>query len=121
MQRIQGMTLLEVLVALVIFSIAALAVMKSTGQQTVGLGFLQEKMIAEWVADNQLALLLLEQRWPNDSWIKGESEMAGQKWYWRWRGVVTDLDTLKAIDIEVYTNPDYTAISSSLRTYVVKQ
>lgn len=120
MNRSQGMTLLEVLVALVVFSIAALAVIKSTSQQTVGIGILQEKMISEWVADNQLALLTLDKRWPGNNWINGETEMAGQTWYWRWRGVATESDYLKAIDIEVYTDPNYTAISSSLRTYVVR-
>ena len=51
----QGMTLLEVMVALVIFSTAALALMNSVSLNvrfTHGLG---DSLQASWVAENQLA------------------------------------------------------------------
>lgn len=115
----RGMTLLEVLVALVVFSIAAIAIVKTTGEQAIGLGRMEEKSFAYWVADNQLVQLRLEHRWPDYSWTSGESEMAGRTWYWRWRGVETENANARAIDIEVHADADFTSIYSQLRTYVV--
>ncbi|STU73679.1 general secretion pathway protein I [Klebsiella pneumoniae] len=54
MKREAGMTLIEVMVALVIFALAGLAVMQSTLQQTRQLGRMEEKILASWLADNQL-------------------------------------------------------------------
>lgn len=44
MKREAGMTLIEVMVALVIFALAGLAVMQSTLQQTRQLGRMEEKI-----------------------------------------------------------------------------
>lgn len=57
MKREAGMTLIEVMVALVIFALAGLAVMQSTLQQTRQLGRMEEKILASWLADNQLVQL----------------------------------------------------------------
>lgn len=70
MKRQAGMTLIEVMVALVIFALAGLAVMQSTLQQTRQLGRMEEKILASWLADNQLVQLRLEKRWPALSWSK---------------------------------------------------
>ena len=48
MKRESGMTLIEVMVALVIFALAGLAVMQSTLQQTRQLGRMEEKILASW-------------------------------------------------------------------------
>lgn len=77
MKRQAGMTLIEVMVALVIFALAGLAVMQSTLQQTRQLGRMEEKILASWLADNQLVQLRLEKRWPALSWSETTVEAAG--------------------------------------------
>lgn len=101
MKREAGMTLIEVMVALVIFALAGLAVMQSTLQQTRQLGRMEEKILASWLADNQLVQLRLEKRWPALSWSETTVEAAGTRWFVRWQGVETALPQLRALDVEV--------------------
>lgn len=117
------MTLLEVLVALAIFSLAALALLQSLGQLSIGTGRLADKTWADWVAENQLVELRLQNVWPPLSWTTGESEQAGARWYWRWRGVESGQPGVRALEIEVSRTPwqDGGSSVTVLRTYVVRQ
>ena len=54
MKAQSGMTLIEVMVALVVFALAGLSVMQATLQQTRHMGRMEEKTLAGWLADNQL-------------------------------------------------------------------
>ena len=60
----QGMTLLEVMVALVIFSTAALALMNSVSLNVRFTHGLADTLQANWVAENQLAEVQ-HQQWNN--------------------------------------------------------
>ncbi|MBK4716100.1 MULTISPECIES: type II secretion system minor pseudopilin GspI [Tenebrionibacter/Tenebrionicola group] len=105
MQRASGMTLLEVLIALAIFSLAALALLQSLGQLANGTGRLEEKAWADGVAENQLVELTLLNVWPPLRWTVGKSEQGGQTWYWRWRGVESGLQGLRMLEVEVSPTP----------------
>ncbi|HDR2841929.1 TPA: type II secretion system minor pseudopilin GspI [Enterobacter sichuanensis] len=79
----QGMTLLEVMVALVIFSTAALALMNSVSLNvrfTHGLG---DSLQASWVAENQLAETKLSNTPLPDALQTGSEMMGGRNWTWR--------------------------------------
>ncbi|MGL5947598.1 MAG: type II secretion system minor pseudopilin GspI [Aeromonas sp.] len=114
----RGMTLLEVMVALAVFSVAGLAAMKTAGEHLNGLNYLEEKTLATWVAENQLVEQKLLKKWPGDSWIEGEEEMAGSKWFWRYRGEATGDGNLKALDVEVRTEARAENPITVMRTYV---
>lgn len=116
--RIRGMTLLEVMVALAIFAVAGLTVVRTVSQQLVGLTLLEEKTIATWVADNRQVEVALRKNWPGLSWTEGKEEMAGQTWYWRWRGVETQDSNFRALDVEVRSEEKAKNPRMSLRTYV---
>ena len=118
MKRQAGMTLIEVMVALVIFALAGLAVMQSTLQQTRQLGRMEEKILASWLADNQLVQLRLEKRWPALSWSETTVEAAGTRWFVRWQGVETALPQLRALDVEVRRQKSDPAPLATLRTWV---
>ncbi len=75
--------------------------MQSTLQQTRQLGRMEEKILASWLADNQLVQLRLEKRWPALSWSETTVEAAGTRWFVRWQGVETALPQLRALDVEV--------------------
>ncbi len=113
-----GMTLLEVMVALGVFAAAGLAVMNTASEHVRSLSYLQEKTFATWVASNQLTQATLENRWPGQSWVKGAEEMAGQTWYWQWRGVETLDPNFKALDIEVSLDEKREVALATARTYV---
>lgn len=117
--RQRGMTLLEVLVALVIFSIGCLAVLRTTGQQVRSLGGLERKVVAGWIADNQLALLALNGTPPSALWQQGKENMAEQDWYWRYRSRQTTDPRLYAVDIDVADDPAFTQVTLQVRTWMM--
>lgn len=118
MSGCRGMTLLEVMVALAIFALAALSLVRTTGQQMVGISTMEEKTFATWAADNRQVELKLAKTWPNLSWVEGTEEMANQKWYWRWKGVETEDEKFRALDVEVRSDPKSENPRVTLRTYV---
>ena len=63
--RNKGFTLLEVMIALVIFGISALVILEQTSRSVLQQSQLEEKTLALWVAENQLASLRLQTAWPN--------------------------------------------------------
>lgn len=115
--KCQGMTLLEVMVALVILALAGLALLKTSGEQVRNLNHLEQKQFAAWVAENQLTQLRLQQVWPAEQWHQGQSTLAGHSWHWRWRGVATSTPTLRALEVEVRQDPDSREPLALLRGY----
>lgn len=116
--QVRGMTLLEVMVALAVFAIAGLAVMKTASEHLAGLNYLEQKTLATWVVENQLVQQKLEGKWPGDSWVEGDEELAGQTWYWRYRGVATADSNFRALDMEVRTAPKADSPVAMIRTYL---
>ncbi|MGQ7109899.1 type II secretion system minor pseudopilin GspI, partial [Escherichia sp. TWPC-MK] len=79
----RGFTLLEVMLALAIFALAATAVLQIASGALSNQQILEEKTVAGWVAENQTALLYLMTREQRAVRQQGESDMAGSRWYWR--------------------------------------
>ena len=98
----QGMTLLEVMVALVIFSTAALALMNSVTLNVRFTHSLSETLQAGWVAENQLAQAQLAQTDFPDAEQVGTETMGGQTWTWHIQRVKTAENTF-ADEVRVYS------------------
>ncbi|AOY97547.1 type II secretion system protein GspI (plasmid) [Cupriavidus sp. USMAA2-4] len=62
--RALGFTLLEVLVALAIVAVALGACLRVLGSMTDASEALRARTVAQWSADNQLALLRIGKAWP---------------------------------------------------------
>lgn len=77
------MTLLEVMVALVIFSTAALALMNSVSLNVRFTYGLADTLQASWVAENQLAEAQLMQSDFPDAEEEGSETQGGRSWTWR--------------------------------------
>ncbi|TEW53942.1 type II secretion system protein GspI [Psychromonas sp. RZ22] len=116
-KRKRGMTLLEVMLALVILASAGLAVMQAASQALNNQSYLQQKTFAMWIASNRLAELKLQKRWPSSSWSSAEVEFAGAKWYWRYQSVATGDPNFVALDVEVSDKKDGRALGH-IRTYI---
>lgn len=115
----RGFTLLEVMVALVVFSLSSLAVMQVTGVTLRGQKLLEEKMVAGWVADNQIALLFLVSPTERELNRQGELEMAGRIWYWRSKVCPTEGGLLQYGEIDISTRGDFSDILLSRRTWFI--
>ena len=65
MKQSCGFSLVEVLVALMLLSIAMLAVFRSLGVGTQTAQIAHVRMLAQWSAENRLMEIRLKREWPN--------------------------------------------------------
>ena len=85
-----GFTLAEVLIALLIFSIAIIGLMEAGSQNARALSVLEQKQIAGIVADNQLVLALSDTDGVRPGAKSGSLKMSGRDWEWQLRTEATD-------------------------------
>lgn len=115
-----GFTLIEVMLALAVFSIAGIALLSAASNNARNIGYLETKMFADWVASNQLVTVNLEEKWPPKNNLKGEVELAGRAWFWQQKVVKTNDKDMRAVIMEVRAKKDDELAVSSLTTYVSK-
>jgi general secretion pathway protein I len=98
----RGFTLLEVLVALAVLTIALAAIIKATANQSINAGYLRDKTLAHWVAMNQIADQQLNQTWPSPGKADGSEEMGLHLWYWQRIITSTPDDRVRRIQVNVF-------------------
>jgi len=118
--RIFGFTLIEVLLALSVFSLAGLALLNTADTHFNSLNNLEKKMVADWVASNQLVEVNLDKTWPPKNNHKGKSEMAGREWHWTQSVIETEDKDMRAVVVEVRFDEKDELALTSLMTYVSK-
>jgi len=118
---VKGMTLLEVIVALAVFAIAAVSITKSLGDQIANMPILEERTYAQWVADNEMVEARLESKFPDIGKKEGQTELAGRDWYWRKEVVKTTDDKFRMIRISVSDDERYKRILTQVSSYVLNQ
>ena len=99
--RQQGFTLLEVMVALAILAIVMGALIKVTDSYAFNAGYLQEKTLAQWIAENKAVEYQLMQEFPVVGSKEGMTEMAKVEWQWRVKVSNTEDKRLRRLDISV--------------------
>lgn len=118
--RYSGMTLLEVMVALLIFALTGTAVMKAASDHLSSIGQLEEITFATWVANNRIARLQVSQTWPPRTGQRGREDMAARSWYWQQTVLATNDPELKQIEIRVGLDSSYQTSVASVVTYVTR-
>ncbi|NRD71990.1 type II secretion system minor pseudopilin GspI [Shewanella sp. VB17] len=118
MNKTKGMTLLEVIVALAIFSIAAVSITKSLGQQMANMPILEQRTYAQWAADNVMVDARLETRFPKVGKKEGKIEFAGKDWYWRKEVIKTEDDNMRMIRISISDEKRYKRVLAQVNSYV---
>ena len=101
-----GFTLLEVIIALAVVSVALLALIESGSQSVTTLEHLQSKTLAHWVATNEANRLQVTKAWPDNRTVTGESELAERDWFWEMTAFSTADENLKRVEIEVSKQKD---------------
>lgn len=115
-----GFTLIEVMLAMAVFAIAGTALLGSADANLSNLSRLENNMLANWVASNQLVAASLDQSWPPKNNLKDRVEMAGREWFWQQKVIKTTDDNLRAVVIEVRLHEKDEQAIASLMTYVAK-
>lgn len=101
-----GFTLLEVMVALAIFAVAAIAVTKVGMNFTQSIGQMNDRTFAHFVAMNELTDLEINGSWPEGTGEKIVDEQ-GQKWMVSHQVYNTIGENVRRIEIRVaLTNDD---------------
>lgn len=104
-----GFTLLEVLVALAVFSVAAISLMKVSESQLRLSQRLEEKTFAHWIALNMITEMQSSQDWPNLGEQTGKVSMAGREWKMVVKTQATPVNRVRRIDVSVGLAPkDFT-------------
>lgn len=99
--RTRGFTLLEVLIALAILAVSAAAVLRQTQIGVQQQQRLELKTYAMWIADDEIAGLLVRPQWPAPGRSQRRINAQGLEW-----DVIADIQTtpdsnLRKMDISV--------------------
>ena len=100
--RRNGFTLVEVLVALAIISIALLAALRVAGGGTNSVGDLRGRLLAGWVAQDLLALQRARGEWPAPGILSGIQRQGGFEFAWREEVVTTPNSAFRRVEIRVF-------------------
>ncbi|MFT5521577.1 MAG: general secretion pathway protein I [Enterobacterales bacterium] len=109
----KGVTLLELLVALAVFSIAAIAILDTIGATSRIVQNIEQKTIGHWVAGNHLADIQLKSDWPNISVTRNEIGMSDRRWYLVTMVEATARPDMRKITVEVRLDKDHESALTS--------
>jgi general secretion pathway protein I len=99
--RSTGFTLIEVMVALVIVSLALAGVAASMGQMIDTANTMRERTFASWIAQNQIAEMRLSGAMPEVGETSGEVDYANTTWAWTANVSETGVENLLKVDVTV--------------------
>ncbi|KXI28403.1 type II secretion system protein GspI [Paraglaciecola hydrolytica] len=116
-----GLTLLEVMVALLIFAVTGSAILKAAGDHLSSVSIIQDMTFATWVANNRLTELQLSKTWPPKNNEKGSEEMADRTWYWSQRVEKTIDEDLLLVEVTVSNNEQRNGSVTSVTSYLAKR
>lgn len=97
----RGFTLVEVLVALAIISVALLAALRAAGQATQAVDELRLRLFAGWVAQNRLAEHRARGDWLALGIRRGAQRQAGADFAWREEVIGTPNPAFRRVDVFV--------------------
>jgi len=114
-----GFTLIEVLVALAIISIALLASLRVAGGGTNSVGELRSRLLAGWVAENILAEQRARGIWLPPGTQRGLTRQGGIDFVWREEVVATPNALFRRADVRVFAAQDETHALAHLVGFAV--
>jgi general secretion pathway protein I len=112
--RSRGFTLIEVMVALAIISIALLASLRVAGAGTQSVGELRARLLAGWVAENVLAEQRARGAWLPLGMQRGAARQGGIEFGWREDVVATPNPQFHRVDVRVFPAQDETRVLAHL-------
>jgi len=115
-----GFTLIEVLVALAIVSIALMAALRAAGQGTNNAEELRARLLASWVAQDALAEHRARGDWLPLGIHRGARSQGGLQFAWREEVTATPNAAFRRVDVVVFNGSDETRALARLTGFVVQ-
>ena len=115
--RNAGFTLVEVLVALGIFAVLATGYLISAGDAVRGLGLIQDKMMASWVAQDTITKLRTLDADKSDRFRDQTMEAMGRDWSVSFETKATEVESMSRVIISVGIDEPLV----SLETYFISE
>lgn len=115
-----GFTLLESLIALAILAIALAAVLRATSASTSHVDALRLRLLADWVAQNRLALHAGRGDWLPVGAQQGVEVQAGLKFIWDEKISATPNPAFRRIEVSVAQENDPQHALRHLNGYLVQ-
>lgn len=114
-----GFTLVEVLVALAIISIALMAALRAAAQGTSNVGELRSRLLAGWVAENRLAEHRAREDWLPLGIQRGTEHQGGLEFGWREEVIATPNPAFRRVDVLVFASGEESHSLAHLAGFVV--
>ncbi len=121
LRKLRGFTLLEILVALAIVSIALSAIVNEVSNNINNAAHLRDKTLAHWVAMNKVVELRTAEDWPSPGETHGDALMAEQEWHWSVKVSTTEDEDVRRMDVEVRADEDDENAAATLIAYVERR
>ena len=118
-RRLAGFTLVEVLVAVAIISVALMSALRAAGQGTQNLDALRARMLAGWVAENRLAEHRALAAWLPVGVRRGTASEGGLEFSWSEEVVATPNAYFRRVDIRIYLPEDESHSLAHLVGFIV--
>ena len=117
--RRTGFTLIEVLVALAIVSIALMSALRAAGQGTSNVDELRSRLLAGWVAENRLAEHRARADWLPLGIQRGTSSEGGLDFAWREEVIATPNAAFRRVDVRVFATAEESHSLAHLAGFIV--
>ena len=101
-KKIKGFTLLEVMVALVFFSLIGMVLQQVTASTVNQYLSVRHKMFSSWLAENKLTELQLSKSLPPAKESKEDVEFANEEWQIISKIKKTENPDINKVDVEIY-------------------
>ena len=111
-ENITGLTLIEVLIALAIISIALTAIIKATAQDIRATAYLQDKTMAMWVGEQamneaRVGIVVLPF---SPAELRQSTILLGKTWYWRAHQEATPNSHIQKMVMDISEHADGDAV-----------
>ena len=101
MKRSRGFTLIEVLVALLIFGLIATAAAEVGSQYIASYERVRDKTLAAWLAENRINEIRLQTRLPTTSEVADDREFGPYRWQVITRVTATADASIRRVEVSV--------------------